>query len=65
MLYHSQIKLVIMLIEIRVWDWGLRLGDWNWRILDWGLVILGIGIGIGIGIRIRIGNWGLDIWFWD
>ena len=33
---HSQIKLVIMMIEIRVWDWGLRLG---YRNLDLGLAL--------------------------
>ena len=43
-----------MMIEIRVWDVGLRLGGWNCEIDN-----LGLGIGIGIGIRIWDRNKGL------
>ena len=38
--------LVVMMIEIRVWHWGLRLADWNLSIENWGL-----GLRIGIGDR--------------
>ena len=40
----SQIKIVIMMIEIRVWDWRLELGDWNLGIKN---SELGLGTRIG------------------
>ena len=46
-------KLVIMMIEIRVLDWGLRLGDQN---LD-----LGLELEIGLGQGIRDLDWRLGI----
>ena len=46
-------KLVIMMIEIRVLDWGLRLGDRN---LD-----LGLELEIGLGQGIRDLDWRLGI----
>ena len=46
-------KLVIMMIEIRIWDWGIRLGDRN---LD-----LGLELEIGLGQGIRDLDWRLGI----
>ena len=45
-----QIKLVIMMMEIRVWDWRSRLGDLNFGIEN---------MELRFGIWIDIGYWGL------
>ena len=44
---HSQIILIIMMIDIGVCDWGLRLGDWN--------------IGLRYRIQTDDWDWGLDL----
>ena len=76
LLYTSQIKLVIMMIEIKVQDWGLRIGDWTVRSenlgiwicvgnghqdWDWEMGIWDLGIGIGSGDW----NLGLRIGDWN
>ena len=65
---RSRIELIIMMIEIIVWNWGLRLGDWEFHIiiedldlvlgLEIGIWYLGLGVGdldwrLGFGIRIE------------